>query len=1065
MARYKLILIVLLLSMILGPVLPAQASPPQQENAPESVDSIPVLVCAGTGTGGDQAFLRGIRFSVNQSFNAVEVRMSGSVSDAYSFTVELRRSTGFTATPIVAPLVQVDLPVSGATPYTPVRIEFGNIAVSGTETFTLKFVNYKSTNLPFIEVFGIGNKPCAGVEETDENNVAVPTERGDPAGFKVLAPNPASLTVTSSYAATPPVIDGVINFGEWDMSSKLPFDNGFVTFRNDGIRLYVLIDVLYDLNADDVNSGDYFWLSFDTNKNGVIDPNVDINYGVTPVEHNMRYQYYLGPGSWTGLQPTTRSSRARGFGCFFSDGSFTLSGFKPLKFSCARHRLWELAIDLDEIGATAGQTLKMGLRVASATPSFINDTPTNFSSNFSNLVSVVTAPVLFLAPDPDYTISLDANPIEVTQAIQTRTNTLSLVRDKSTVARVYVDVNGAFSAQGVAAFLYGSRGGVDLPGSPMMKYYNAPTSIDRAEITHTANFALPATWDEGTVAFSSRARSLHDQEVASGAINLTFNPRDVPVYWYIPINTGTNATPNLISNANMNSQRSYLEATYPVPKVTWVQKPWTVIGPTTVANTIAELNDYYNSVAVAWFLTVLFTGNQPFALPDQIYGFTPSGGGISDPTWIGANGRVARGFLGSSLEGTMAHEINHNLDRSANGTWGRHVPNGCGAAGPDPAWPYANDDIQEVGFDTRQPWVDTAAQTSVIPSNFPDFMSYCQSGMLPTKWISPYRWSNLFSTFSVPAASDVQSITALGNMYYISGSINQNGTGALNPAFIQVGESSIPARVANASIELRGPKDEIVGGLPFNVSFLIDPEEPFSTTYFNLMVPVPVDATVSRIVLVYNNAVLDEIVVSNNPPVVTVNQPSAGGQALSAESILAPASILTLSWTASDADGDTLSYTILYSPDGGSNWYPVASNVTTSSLEIDTTTLPGGTGGIFRVIATDGANTSEDDNNTPVVMPNNFPSVVVSGANQVPEGAATSLTGEAFDAEDGELLEENYVWSEAGTPLGTGKTLNALLSLGTHTVTLSVADSNGNTTEVNFVVFVGNMLYLPKTLK
>jgi len=1063
----KILILCALFALLLGPATPGQASLPAQEDNPQAIDAIPVLACAGTGTGGDLADLRGIRFTVDQAFQFVEVRLAGSVAGNYVITAELRRSSGFVTTPIATDTISVNLPETGSVPFHPVQFDFGNITVTGDETFTVKMLNVDSAGTPYLETFGIGNTPCPNVQETDENNVADPTERGDPAGFKALAPNPNTLTITSSYAAIPPNIDGKISSGEWDLSNTLPFDNGFITFRNDGLRLYILIDVLYDLHADDVRGGDYFWLSFDVNENAAIDPNVDLMYNTTVSEHNMRYQYYLGPGSWTGLQPETRSARARGFGCFFADGTFSLTSIFPLRFECTRHRLWEFGIDLDEISATAGSTLKMGFRVASATPSFINNTPPSFSTDFSNLISVVTAPVLFIAPDPDYTISLDTDAIEVTQAIQDRDNTLPLVQDKSTVARVYVDVNNAVLPQGVTALLYGSRDGVDLPGSPLMLYYSAPTSINRSVLNHTANFAIPTTWDSGDVSFYAKARSLHNQEVTSTPFEIAFNLRDVPTYWYIPINTGTNEAPVLISTATMNAQRSYLEAVYPVARVNWVQKPWTVIGPTTVGNTIAELNDYYNSAALAWILSIIFTGNAPFDLPDQIYGFVPSGGGISDPTWIGANGRVGRGFLGTSLEGTAAHEINHNLDRSANGTWGRHVPGGCGAGGPDPAWPYANDDIQEVGFDTRLPWVDTAVQDSVIPSNFPDFMSYCQSGKLPTKWISPYRWTNIFNTLMPPASNlAAQAAAEAQEVYYISGMIQDDGTGSLNPAFIQMGEPSLPAQPANAEIQLRGAKDELLGSMPFNVDFLEDPEEPFTVTYFNLRVPVPTSASVAKNVMVYNDGTLDEIVISSNTPTVTVNPPTLAGQTLPAEGLQTVGALLTISWTASDEDGDALSFTLLYSPDSGKNWFPIASNISGSSYEVDTSTLPCGAGGIFRVIVTDGANTSEDDSDAAVALPNNPPSVLIAGEQTVLPDAPVVLTGQAFDTEDGPITdEESFVWTEGETVLGTGSVLEAMLSYGYHDITLSVTDSQDNTTQVVYRVLVGHVVYMPIVIR
>jgi hypothetical protein len=861
-------------------------------------------------------------------------------------------------------------------------------------------------------------------------------------------------TISSTYASTPPNIDGKLDLGEWDYANRLDFEHGYLTVKNDGIRLYVLLNVLAD-TADDVGiSPDYFWLTFDVNRNAAIDANVDMNYGTQPGTTNIRYQYYLGPNQWTGIQPVTRSARAKGFGCFWSDGSFTLLSLNPIRFRCTRHRVWELAIDLSEISAAPGDTLKIGFRVASSSPNFTEDVPVNFSGNFSNLISVLLAPTTLPGANASATIVFDPKPIEVTQAIQDRDNTLPLVRDKATVARVYVDVNNALTAQPVIAYLYGSVGSVDLPGSPLATLYSAPTTIDRSKLSNTANFALPTTWDEGSITFSARARTLFGAEITSSNTTLTFNLRDVPTYWYLPVNTGTNTSPVLISSAEMASQRSYTEAVFPVSKINWVQKPWTAIGPTTVANTINALNSYYNNAVIAWILSLIFTGQAPYTLPDQIYGFTPSGGGISDPTWIGAAGRVARGYRGSSREGTMAHEINHNLDRSTNGTWGRHVA-GCGAAGPDPNWPYANDDIQQVGFDTRQPWSDTAAQVSVVPSNFPDYMSYCQSGKLPTKWISPYRWSNLYNNFSVPFNTLMLSrLQDIQPVFYISGEINEDGTGELYPSLIQPGIPSDIVEPANAAVVLRNSMGDLLHATPFFVDFLDDPEEPFLTTYINLQVPA-IQGT-AKIQLVYLQDILDEIEVSDHPPAVTITSPN-GGEVWSG-------GMETVTWDASDPDGDPLTFNLLYSPDNGFAWYPVVSAITGNSYDVDVSLLPAGNSARMRVVASDGANTAQDDSDATFVVTDQGPVVTIlapaDGSNWQP-GTPVLLQGEATDLEDGDLPDERYLWMLEDDVLGLGRTATAFLESGFYTFTLYVTDSDDNISLATVEVFVGYTGFMP----
>ncbi|HWQ82977.1 MAG TPA: hypothetical protein VN363_00330, partial [Anaerolineales bacterium] len=697
-----------------------------------------------------------------------------------AFTAELRRSGGFLGEADYSVARTLVLPSSGSPPYLPVTLDFGEVPVTGTETFSLRFVSIGPRgNTMYFEVFGIGNDRCANVMETDENDVAAPTERGDPAGFKVLVTSPADLNIASAFTTTPPSLDGSIGFGEWPGSS-LPFENGYLSVVNDSIRLYVLLNVRGDVVDD--RTGDYFWLTFDVDGDGVIDANLDLNYGLSPATGNMRYSYYLGPSTWTGLQADTFSARAKGFGCFFADGSLQFTFF-PFSLTCNRHRVWELGIDLAEIGADPGDTLKVGLRVASNSPAFVNEMPPGFSADFSSLIQVNTSPSPFLTiiPNDLADVHLEADAFELTQAIQDRDNTLPLVWGKTTTARVYVDTDGVFSGQPSKAYLYASQGGVDLPGSPLAKYQTAPTTITRSDLGDTANFQLPAYWTrQSQVDYHARSANMFGGVDVSGSQLINFAFHQDPLVWIVPINTGSNASPVLVSNAEIASQESAMEAAFPVRDIRFVHKPWQVIGPTTVGETIDELNQYFGTVVLAWVLGLIFGGSPPFELPDQVYGFTPSGGGISDPTWYDSGGGwVARGFRGTSGELTMAHEINHNLDRSLDGTWGRHVPGGCGAGGPEgPTWPYANDDLQEVGFDTRLPWQTTASKVTAIPANWPDFMSYCQSGKLPTKWISPYRWTHISDVFVNNVNRNLLNrVDEITEVFYISGTVFPDGTG------------------------------------------------------------------------------------------------------------------------------------------------------------------------------------------------------------------------------------------------------------------------------------------------
>ena len=195
------------------PLLPPTATPPPTETptptatqtatatstptetptataTPTSTPVVPqtILACPGPGSGGDLTNSRGIRFNVTQDFSVVVVRMDGNVAGNYTVSAELRRSNGYLGpADFVAGNVPVAVPgTTDTTPYEEIEFDFGQVAVSGDETFTLKFDVISGPGNLFFETHGIGNTPCPNVQETNENNVANPTERGDPAGFEVI---------------------------------------------------------------------------------------------------------------------------------------------------------------------------------------------------------------------------------------------------------------------------------------------------------------------------------------------------------------------------------------------------------------------------------------------------------------------------------------------------------------------------------------------------------------------------------------------------------------------------------------------------------------------------------------------------------------------------------------------------------------------------------------------------------------------------------------------------------------------------------------------------------------
>jgi len=657
--------------------------------------------------------------------------------------------------------------------------------------------------------------------------------------------------------------------------------------------------------------------------------------------------------------------------------------------------------------------------------------------------------------------TLTISNIEATQVVQDLSNSLPLVANKTTLVRVHISTNAPLN-DAVDISLYGYRSGIPLANSPLKVSALAWASADRNTLSQTANFLLPNSWtDAGATVIRAIINRPNRSWFFSKEVQTEFQARRIPVYWIVPINEGTETIPSLASNNEITSQESYVRTVFPVSDIRFVRRPWQAIGTVGTGvskeDIISRLNDYYILTAISWALSF-----PRLDIPDQIYGFRTTGGGLSDPTWDDSLGVAAMGFRGTSGEGTMAHELIHNLDKSDNGTWGRHVNinnTGCGAAGPDASWPYLDASINEIGIDTSQLW----SNSSVVPKTTPDLMSYCTSGVLPTKWMSPYRWRSLFDAFAPNNLNHLQA-SQVQDYYYVSGQINKDGTGNLNSVFIQPGLSGHTSNTGQYVIEVVDNAGKVLGSrIAFDARFTNVEGEVRDVVYFNFQLPV--QDTGTKIVLRRDLLVLDTIIQSANAPVISIN-PNPSGQW---------SGLQTISWEASDSDddSDTLLYSILYSPNKGANWYPVASNLTSKSFQVDSSTLPGGNAALLRVMVTDGFNTTQDETDVPFSISNKPPIATiyspVSGGKVISSqlvqfnGDASTLDGIALD-------DNNFVWSyteiSTGSPvlIGKGRRVEASLPEGIIDIGLTVTDSYGNSSTIKSRIMVigdKSRVYLP----
>jgi len=572
--------------------------------------------------------------------------------------------------------------------------------------------------------------------------------------------------------------------------------------------------------------------------------------------------------------------------------------------------------------------------------------------------------------------------IEVTQSTQTADNDYSLVKGKTSLARVFIehDQPGLLQVQVTLtvtrlANIDGSLQAYTIFSDT--KTFFAPKVPRRVSQYHSANFVLGSTiTNTSTLILHASAEvvgNYYDPQTANNEFDDVFftetvNPMNVYV---LPVNNNTWADPILPEEWQIQSLQTYLERAYPIPSVNFIRMDWHDLGTirrTIVGDIVGEfdglllnlrLNEIYMDM-----LSQRRLSPTPMAYPHQLHGVGPLaglfGGGLSYPSWgiPSGNGRVA---WSANAGSTMAHEINHNLGP---GSWGRHVTGygyGCGA--PDGVFSYDGDwnslygdnFIHDLGWNIRD---------GLISGGTAELMTYCRSSWSPSRWIGGYRWERLLTRLQdytrgpahatspspslMSAATDATLQTTIRQ---INGVIRADGSGALVPSFEQAGyidpvQNQVPVK---SDIILRLLfNDQTSKDMPIQVGFdTLEQEKrnisPFSKTVLD-------NGTITGIQLINttSNSILSELNAKHSSYDATVSFP----QQLSRDQ---PTQI---NWDFGKTNTTNLYAKVMYSPDG-SSWFPLSSMTTDTSTEIEISSYPGGDGAQLKVVFTDGVFTDE----------------------------------------------------------------------------------------------------------
>jgi uncharacterized protein (TIGR03437 family) len=438
----------------------------------------------------------------------------------------------------------------------------------------------------------------------------------------------------------------------------------------------------------------------------------------------------------------------------------------------------------------------------------------------------------------------------------------------------------------------------------------------------------------------------------------------------------------------------------------------------------------------AW---VYFVHRNFFPLTDR-----PSHGGISDKLG-GSVSIVSDRCLGPDTDtqcGILAHEFGHllNLGDTYQSTAVTPVrsPNNPplgGAAG------------NEVGLGTYS-WFHH--RFTVFNTDIVDYM-----GAANDTWTDRVNW-NYLRTQLLPAANATAAeaqdalaeAAAADNFVIVQGQVRKNGAAEFTTCYTLTGAGlADDAGNGDYVIETLDANAAVLGSLSFTPSFRpTDSDVDLEAASFSYALPF--SSAVRQLRIRSAAGILATRQVSTAAPVVNFTT-DFGGQTLTGRQ--------TVRWNGSDADGNALSYSLFYSPDGQLQ-IPLALETTDTSCEWDTAEVPAGSAARLTLTATDGVNATTIESRTFTLF-NHAPHVVIltpAHLQQFKTGETVNLSASLYDAEDGWAFRPAFTWvSDLQGALGTGRQL-ALnnLQVGTHRITATGADSQGARGSATITVIV-----------
>jgi hypothetical protein len=689
--------------------------------------------------------------------------------------------------------------------------------------------------------------------------------------------------------------------------------------------------------------------------------------------------------------------------------------------------------------------------------------------------------------------------LEVTQAIQNDANVIPLVRGKRTVVRLFASSDGD-SVPGVQARLYRVNGAGTIVSPPLLPinleraalFLRVQSAPDRSNINDSFTFFLPPDWVSGST-LRIRAElnpfrfppepTYADNAVTTATFDLDESRRLETHFVLFEYDSGGR-------RARPRFREDYLQT------VSWVRRTYPLAsspgGPGDESGgfrtdarrifdealggnvdgtdrdpdcqrriNLEEDEDGYlddPSLCAAWYVVcpTLATIRAAEELPNEVFqvGMVPDDGGfprgwacgrgVATPSGPTGTGTFSWDTDGSYADWYGGHEIGHSQGRGHPSSG-----NACGHSASDDDYPWADAKIGGEGFRGFDVGGSNAGiQPRVYSNDWHDMMSYCGT---PGQWISDYTYVGI-KDFSTRSTS--RETLRGGALVQLSGLIVPAGHEAdvrelrlwTLPGFTP--EGPVPGdyrvRFLNASGSELAAYDFTPEEGEGSSALLINEFLPYAPGTVEVQVTHPASGTLGWSYVVSDNA------------------PTVGNVQLSDPTTPVTGSRL-LQWSASDDDGDALTYDVLYSANDGQDWRAITLGLESTQVDIDSDELAGSTAGRFRVIANDGFHQGEGVSPAYNVA-NKAPQITLqnpAAGQSFVFGQQVYFSADVSDLQDGDVADIQWR-DQTNFVLGSGTEFSQNdLIIGQNVITISATNSAGLTEEFTFIIFVNDNLAAP----